>query len=52
MIHFVRRYKIVLVLLAVLSSGYFGYKKFFFKKPEEKNKPYSIRTNSPYPKKY
>ncbi|EMY78043.1 efflux transporter, RND family, MFP subunit [Leptospira weilii serovar Ranarum str. ICFT] len=36
MIHFIKRYKTTFVLLAILSAGYFGYKKFFSKKPDEK----------------
>ncbi|EMN71758.1 efflux transporter, RND family, MFP subunit [Leptospira interrogans serovar Bataviae str. UI 08561] len=36
MIQIIKRYKFILVLLAVLSTGYLGYKKFFPKKIEEK----------------
>ncbi|TGK28922.1 efflux RND transporter periplasmic adaptor subunit [Leptospira gomenensis] len=36
MISFFNRYKTAIVLLAVLGTGYFGYKKFFSKKAEEK----------------
>ncbi|TGL74849.1 efflux RND transporter periplasmic adaptor subunit [Leptospira yasudae] len=44
MINFVNRYKTTLILLAIVSAGYFGYKKFFSKKAEEK-KPVAVSKN-------
>ncbi|PJZ53242.1 efflux RND transporter periplasmic adaptor subunit [Leptospira adleri] len=41
MINFLNRYKTTIVLLAVLGAAYFGYKKFFSKKADEK-KPVAV----------
>ncbi|RHX79590.1 efflux RND transporter periplasmic adaptor subunit [Leptospira yasudae] len=44
MINFVNRYRTTLILLAIVSAVYFGYKKFFPKKAEEK-KPVAVSKN-------
>ncbi|MBW0432207.1 efflux RND transporter periplasmic adaptor subunit [Leptospira yasudae] len=44
MINFINRYRTTLILLAIVSAGYFGYKKFFSKKAEEK-KPVAVSKN-------
>ncbi|MCG6168863.1 efflux RND transporter periplasmic adaptor subunit [Leptospira sp. FAT2] len=44
MINFLNRYRTTLILLAIVSAGYFGYKKFFSKKAEEK-KPVAVSKN-------
>ncbi|MBM9576394.1 efflux RND transporter periplasmic adaptor subunit [Leptospira sp. 201903070] len=41
MINFLNRYKTTIVLLAVLGAGYFGYKKFFSKRADDK-KPVAV----------